>query len=392
VAIFHSLSQADFARRLQADYRTKLRLTANIFHPGSVQLWNWNKKDFIILHFLCGETELDNGGLFYLTTGEGPTERLCIEAVVELFVRDMKMQHVFVVLDGLPQSDYASRVVASIAASLEHACARSSEGLRAVKQLVIAVASGGHVADAMYEALTRSNTVRNEMRQLLATIGGRDVFIRRRTVDEMRQVQFAARLLKAARRASAREDAAEITFVFHQGGYDLYTARHGRALPATVISGSWQSDTTYGQEAMLPALMHDLCRRDTAVYEEMRTILMGMVCSDGLPSSIARILATQCAHVCLDEQQEPGSGDHLVAVLAMLMLLDDGLVWLLPLWQSAAALSEQLQELRRNGCDLRSRSYDPLLLMTASAGASTAAAAGAAAKGQASSACDEVSS
>jgi hypothetical protein len=344
---------------------------------------NWKKKEAGFLHFLCGDTGFDERGVFFLKTGAGPKNRLRIVDVVQLFLHDMNMQQVCVVLDGLPYGEYASRVVASVTASLEHACRHFFQGQSAVKKVAVAISAGGcpgAFEDALLESLAQRSNVQHVMRQLFASTAGRDVTALQRDEDEAGQVHFAARVLEAASRVSggkeAAEDPAEVTIVFHQGLNNLADTRNwlpGCGTHATVIPGSWQGDDTYGQKTVLPALMHDLCHGDTTVYERMRSILMELLCSDGLLSSSARLLATQCTCVCLTEEGEPEEGgEHLVAAVAMLTLLHDDLLHPFWQWPRAVALSAQLQDLRRAGCDLRSRSHDPHVLLAASAGAATA--------------------
>jgi hypothetical protein len=344
VGIFPSVSQGHAARRVQARH-AQFGRPANIFQPGSVESWNWKHKDSGFLHFLCGESGLDEKGLF-LKTGEGRKDCLHVVDVVELFLQDMKMQQVCVLIDGLPNGDYASQVVASITTSLEQACQRSSAGQAAVKRLVVAIASGGRPGayeDALLESLAEKFSPADTMRQFFASTGGQDVFVLQRSSNEAEQVHFAATMLEAAQRASSNEDAAEVTVIFHQGIDDTYGLK-GCGSRATVVSGTLQGDNAHGQKTMLPALMHDLCIGDTSVYQQMRAILAEMMCGDGLPSSDARVLATQCACVLSLRPWEPArGGEHLVAALAMLMLLHGDLLQQMRHWRRAVALSEQLQ-------------------------------------------------
>jgi hypothetical protein len=327
----------------------------------------------VLLHFLCGSSGFDERGLFYLKTGEGDGDRLRIADVVHLMLTTMHMLRVLVVVDGLDDSEYAARVVASIGASLEAAyhCCSSARAPLALKKLVVTVASGpsGVFQDALFGALCNRRNGKADKRQLFVAAGGRDVFLLQRDPLESDQLFFAAKMLDTAQRASGGEHPAHVSVVLHQGVDGCCYGVYGRASHTMVLSGSWlQEGAGRSERTTLPALVNDLLLGDTAAYDHIRRILMELLFTEEVALYDKYLLATQCVCASLSAEGEPAAGgEHLIAALAMLIVVNSNLLWTLRHWPRACALAGQLRALRFKGFDLRGAEQDPYLLLLAAA-------------------------
>jgi hypothetical protein len=445
VAILHShgASQLQAARKLQHKYRTELNATADIFEPGMGQAWGWKRGDKAIVHFLCGRTGFDAQGAFFLVVGEGgsvgggaaggdskaandcmmggddqapgeagveedggmldicdqlvgggvdaaPSEgrgeqRLRVVDVVKLLLHEMEVSRLVVILDGVERGTVAARAVASIAGALQQSWQGNRR--RELQRLVVGVASGGRLG-ALSEALVEVNcngvARLPEWRRLFAATAGRDVYLVQRNWDELKQLVVAERVLRAAWLAADERDRPEVTILFHQCDEE-YGIGDCPSRP-TVIRGSWLGTSDAASAAALPALMLDLRCGDTAAYEPVRRAFMEMLRRKrgrNTNTEDALVLTRQCACATLDPRGEPRSGgDHLVAAVALLLVVNADLRHEFRKWPRALKSARQLEDLlcgRHGG--LGHSAHAPLALVWAAdqAGAGGAAAPGAAA-------------
>ena len=242
---------------------------------------------------------------------------------------------------------------------------------RVLQRLVIAVSAGGRpgaLSEAMVEVAFEQHYPVSKLRQLFAATAGRDVFLFHRNRAELQQLRVANKVLSAAWHVRGGPDPPEVSILLHQCDDSGISSNPAKA---TILDCSWCVDpgvdaTTGVAGGPLPALMFDLLCGDTQTYDDIRGALVRMCYNGQLCTYETTVLTRQCACAVMSYLGEPRrGGEPLIAAVALLLILTPRLVYVLSRWRRVCSVTAQLTMLLRDGGDLRSARYDPLLLLTA---------------------------